>query len=893
MDLNSPMSMPDAEFRCEDCGAIVPEAAAGGLCVACLLGAVVEPIDANAGQLDEATVDGMPMVEGYRFLKRLGAGGEGEVWLAEGGGDLKRKVALKLLQQGRDQEDMVARFETERSALALMEHPGIAQVYDAGVAFDGRPYVAMEYIDGLPLTEFARTLQLPLLERLSLFEQVCRAVLHAHQKGIIHRDLKPSNLLATRQADGDRVVVIDFGIARAIERPVALAELYTRTGQVLGTPAYMSPEQLGEGGVDTRTDVYALGVVLYEILTDTLPFNPKDLNASGIAEWVRIIQKLEPVKPSVRSGCPELRRELDWVAAKCLEKDADQRYQSPGILADEISRFLNNEPVETGPPTATYQIQKFVRRHKVGVLAGVLIFVVTLCAAIVSIVFGIKARQAERLSDKRATQGEAMVSFLLGGLYEDLEPTGHVGALRSAAQQVEEYYSGLPEASDPEALAHRALALVNVSRVDRSSHDAVDRALALYRSIPDTPALDIAEALLEKALIYRRGKQGPELLATSDKALAQLESAPDSPAVHHLRAKILLAKARAHAFAPIIADRDYESAIGCQRLAETEAVAAGAIATDQLIEARLSLALDLLQLGRSKEAGPYAMQAHALAKEQFASQPNDVRFVHRYAQTEETLGAMAYVGKRWQEALQRVDQARGRREMLWRLDPTNDDYRHRLGKNLRLLAQVLHANGDDIYARERIQLAVLLEGDYVSPGFDSLPMETAPDGRFFTDGDTLPSDQKHAFIEGSIRGMAGAPSIAFDGVWRLEGDRAKLTIELEKPTRLQALTIDHFAGEVLGYHTLVSTLTVQFSDSSTEEHPFYIRDTSIPAVDSLFEGSMLAPDNLKLSRCSVFSQTWAIENNAIPVESLTISYQNATPASALYVVGFRGRLQTN
>jgi len=881
-------------IRCEDCGTLIPGQIAGGLCVACLLESVMDPDELEAGK-DGNLPDQIPDVPGYHFLERIGTGGQGEVWLAEGGGDLKRQVALKLLRHGHDQEDSVARFETECAALALMEHPNIAQVHDAGVCNDGRPFVAMQYIDGKPFTEFARANHLSVKERLGLFEQTCRAVQHAHQKGIIHRDLKPSNLLVTRQAEGDRVYVIDFGIARAVERPLELGELYTHPGQVLGTPAYMSPEQLGgkDGGVDTRSDVYALGVVLYELLTDALPFDENDLKNGGIAEWVNLIQSHEAVKPSVRSGSPELRKDMDWVVAKCLEKDPERRYQSPGAVADEIGRFLSDEPVETGPPTASHQLSKFFRRHKVGVTAGGLILLTTMGAAIVSVTFGVKASRAESLAEKRAARGEAMVSFLLDELYEELEPSGQVDVLRNAAEEVENYYAGLPEAADSEAVGHRARALLNVSRVDRARSDAIDRALALYRSDPGASRLEIAEALLEKALVHRRAKQADQLLAVCDEALAILRDEENLPEVRQLRAKVLLAKARGYALAPVIADRDYDSAIECQRLAEAEAKEAGRIAIDQLAEARLAIALDLLQLVRKAEAKPYATKAHTLALAQFEARPTDVRAIHRHAQAMEALGVLAFMEGCLPEALDILHQARVHRESLWKMAPTNNDFRYRLGKNLRMAAQIMHAGGDDLHAREAIQLAVLLEKDFVAPGTEALPVLTRANASFYSPEDQLPTGQSHAFVEGSLRHLAGVSGASFGKIWRLTGSESQLTFQLEKPGTLQALTIDHFAGNFLRCHALHATVTFQFLDGSTEVHPFHVRDASVPAVDALLTGDLLTSAGNKISNASIFRHSIGVEKADQQVVSFTVSYRNATPESALYLIRFRARTSGN
>src|SRR6202142_2363850 len=336
----------------------------------------------------------------YRMLQMLGEGGMGEVWLAGQETPIHRTVGLKLIKAGMDTKAVVARFESERQALALMDHPNIAQVYDAGSTPEGRPYFVMEYVPGLPITEYCDKHRLTMKERLELFMQVCEGVQHAHQKAIIHRDLKPSNVLVVEQ-DGKAVPkIIDFGLAKATAQRLTDKTLFTELGVLVGTPEYMSPEQADqrEQNIDTRTDVYSLGVILYELLVGVLPFETKALRAAGLDAILRVIREQEPPKPSTKvrsmgdgsTAAAEKRREeprtfarhlqgeLDWITLKALEKDRGRRYGSATELSADISRYLRSEPVLAGPATKGYLIKKYAARHRVGsaVAAGVLLLVI-------------------------------------------------------------------------------------------------------------------------------------------------------------------------------------------------------------------------------------------------------------------------------------------------------------------------------------------------------------------------------------------------------------------------------------------------------------------------------------------------------------------------------------
>jgi serine/threonine protein kinase/tetratricopeptide (TPR) repeat protein len=321
----------------------------------------------------------------YKLLQMIGEGGFGSVFMAEQQHPVRRKVALKIIKLGMDTRQVIARFEAERQALAMMDHPNIAKVLDAGATDTGRPYFVMELVKGVPITQYCDTNNVSTRERLELFVQVCRAVQHAHQKGIIHRDIKPNNILVT-MADGIPIPkVIDFGIAKATQSPLTDKTLFTEYRALVGTPEYMSPEQAEMAGIDidTRSDIYSLGVLLYELLTGTTPFDAKELRSKGAPEIQRIIREIDPPKPSTRlsslatvievaahrSTDPNklnrmIRGELDWIVMRCLEKDRTRRYETANLLAGDVTRYLKDEPISAGPPGTAYQLRKMARRYK-------------------------------------------------------------------------------------------------------------------------------------------------------------------------------------------------------------------------------------------------------------------------------------------------------------------------------------------------------------------------------------------------------------------------------------------------------------------------------------------------------------------------------------------------
>jgi serine/threonine protein kinase len=352
----------------------------------------------------------------YKLLERIGEGGMGEVWVADQQEPIKRRVALKLIKPGMDSRNVLARFEAERQALAVMDHPNIAKVLDAGTTPDGRPFFVMELVKGTPITEFCDARRLTPRQRLELFVPVCQAIQHAHQKGVIHRDVKPSNVLVALHDETPVPKVIDFGVAKAIGQALTEKTIYTGFGALVGTPAYMAPEQatFNQLDIDTRADVYALGVLLYELLAGSPPVEPERLRKAALDEVLRIVRDEEPPRPSQRLSTSQsratiaatrqsdpgklsqmMRGELDWIVMKALEKDRGRRYETANGLAKDVQRYLAGDAVEACPPTLAYRLRKAYRRNRAAVLTAGAFVLVLVAATAVSAAFAVRARRAE------------------------------------------------------------------------------------------------------------------------------------------------------------------------------------------------------------------------------------------------------------------------------------------------------------------------------------------------------------------------------------------------------------------------------------------------------------------------------------------------------------------
>ena len=374
----------------------------------------------------------------YKLISQIGEGGFGTVWLAERRVPFVQRVALKVIKAGMDSRSVLARFEQERQALAVMSHPNIAKVLDGGMTPSGRPYFAMEYLKAESITEFCDSRKLTVEERLRLFEKVCEAIAHAHLKGIIHRDLKPGNVLAfDMEGEAPSLKVIDFGVAKAVSRGLSSSDVHTEVGQMIGTIDYMSPEQAdpSASGIDTRSDVYSLGVMLYEIITGALPFESKDMRSKTYREIQRVLQEDEPPSPSARLSTMatkdrerigkiekargiavatlvrDLKKELEWIPLKAMRKEPRHRYQGAMSMAEDIRNYLGGKALVAAPESAVYRTKKFVRRHRASVATAVIVTIVLIASSIISTLFGLAEARARALAEQRERDVQRVLEF--------------------------------------------------------------------------------------------------------------------------------------------------------------------------------------------------------------------------------------------------------------------------------------------------------------------------------------------------------------------------------------------------------------------------------------------------------------------------------------------------
>ena len=474
----------------------------------------------------------------YEICEQIGEGGMGVVYAAKQTNPVRRMVALKIIRPGMATEEVVSRFEVERQALAMMDHPNIARVFDGGVTDSGQPYFAMEFVRGVPITEFCDQYKLPIRRRLQLFIEVCHAIHHAHQKGIIHRDVKPSNVLVTLHDDKPLVKVIDFGVAKAVDQQLAQQTMVTRLHQMLGTPAYMSPEQaeLHPLGIDTRSDIYSLGVLLYALLTGTTPIDKKVLESASFDEVRRIIREGEPSRPSTRvqlldaaiattvaqqrstaveTLVQHLRGELDWVVIKCLEKDRSRRYETATTLTDDIERYLADLPVLARPPSRIYYFRKFVRRNRILVAAVVLVMASMAAATILSAFFAISAIRSEQRANQtlkektREQEGNEILIGLLSDAFATPQVMSSFGNQRTVPELLDDFSQRLDkELRDfPEVeIKLRTIFAGNLTgrgEVARAQNE-LERVLDLSRKVYGPRDVKVAEVLIALAYQFER-----------------------------------------------------------------------------------------------------------------------------------------------------------------------------------------------------------------------------------------------------------------------------------------------------------------------------------------------------------------------------------------------------
>lgn len=629
----------------------------------------------------------------YKLLQQIGEGGFGVVYMAEQEKPVVRKVALKIIKPGMDTKEVISRFESERQALALMDHPNIAKVLDAGTTESGRPYFVMELVKGIPLTKFCDDNHLPPEERLELFIQVCHAIQHAHQKGIIHRDLKPSNIMVTLHDGRPVPKVIDFGVAKATSQKLTERTLFTAYGQVIGTPAYMSPEQAEMSGldIDTRSDVYSLGVLLYELLTGTTPFEPNRLREAGFAEMQRIIREEDPPRPSTRvstlqgaalttlshqRGIDErrlrqvFRGELDWIVMKSLDKDRERRYESVASLARDIRRYLSDEPVQACSPSAIYRFRKFARRNKTMLVMGSFVAAALVAGTVVSTWQAIRAESS--LVEVQRQQNLAEANY------------------RQAEVQ-----RALAEANFKDAERQRRLAESSYNQARR----AVDELFVHFGDdvILNQPEFQPLRAeLLQSALRYYQ-----EFIETwKDEPAKQAEIAASYRKVADLTQQIGALPEAAAA---------YQQALSLQqKLADAEGDS----------KRRAELAATVMMLGRSQQsAGNCAEavqsyeQALAIYRALAEKDPKEARYQSGIAVTFDNLGWLYSERRQFQEAVNYHEQAVAIHEQVVKDQPDNAGFKFRLAGSYNNLGNRLRPLGrfEEAVAIHKKRLVLLRE----------------------------------------------------------------------------------------------------------------------------------------------------------------------------------------
>jgi serine/threonine protein kinase len=653
----------------------------------------------------------------YRLLQMIGEGGMGEVWLAEQWSPVRRRVAIKLIKAGMDTREVVARFEAERQALAVMDHPAIAKVFDGGSTPEGRPYFVMEYVPGLPLTQHCDRHRLSTVERLELFVGVCEGVQHAHQRALIHRDLKPTNVLVTDLDGKARTKIIDFGIAKAVVSPLTEKTLFTVAGVLIGTPEYMSPEQADPTpkGVDTRTDIYSLGVILYELLSGQLPFDSTQLRSLSYEELRRRLRDVDPPRPSTRLSAlglaaeqiserrqtnPEALRkrlegDLDAIVMKALEKDPARRYGTASELAADIQRHIRDEPVLARPPSRTYKIRKYARRHALLLLGAGAVAASIAVGGVVATVALVQARRARAEEARQRALAEARLHAAEGyadKLFSDVAPRmtplpGSTELRKRFISQSSDFLEQLGVGLNDEPRLRWLTARLEFALASLEANDINGTSLGHY-----TDAIKHAEhvqALLGSLPVGFPSPLERSLLAVQAEDLLVIATSGELQ-LQHIERMRSLAEA-----IPSQPEREkwVELALGrkgdCLRLMGRYAEAIpiwkaklerydaqneknpGQRSTlfGQLV-AHSELSMSLAELDDLAGATEHAEMSFKLAKKML--DPNDVRLVLEDARTSVELGGLYLLGRRFSAGEKLIDAGLERFSWLMGRDPSNE-----------------------------------------------------------------------------------------------------------------------------------------------------------------------------------------------------------------------------
>jgi serine/threonine protein kinase/tetratricopeptide (TPR) repeat protein len=737
------------------------------------------PFEANAGTptvdyTDKEQQGGTVIAGRYTLVEKIGEGGMGAVWVAKQTEPVKRKVALKLIKAGMDTKAVLQRFEAERQALALMDHPNIAHVFDGGTTPTGQPFFVMELVNGLSLTKFCDDAKLTPQQRLELFVPICQAVQHAHQKGIVHRDLKPANILVTL-LDGRGVPkVIDFGVAKATAGQLTDAALSTQFGAVVGTLEYMAPEQAGYAGadIDTRADIYSLGVILYELLTGLRPLDTKRLRQAALTEMIRIIREAEPSKPSTRlstdAALPSLaalrqtepkklmallRGELDWVVMKCLEKQRDRRYETANGLARDIQRYLADEPVEARPPSVRYRLGKVLRRHKGPVLAASLLLL-ALVGGIIGTTWGLlnaeaaqgRAEQSASLALEQQGRAEAREQQAIDAVKRfrdavadepELKNSPHLTALRKRLLKeplafFRELRARLQADADtrPESLVRLAQASFDLGKLTEAIGDqqnalaGYEESLAIWQKLAEAnPAVaeyqnDLAKIHNSIGVLLRETGKPAEALKAYERALAIYQELADAnptvtsyqngQAVSHLHIGLLFSTTRK----PAKALEAYERALAIQQKL-VDANPTVTVYQSNLAIIHNNSGIVLRDTGKLGEALNAYEKALGIQQQLANANPSVTAYQSNLAASHHNIGQFFHDTGKPTEALKAYRRALAIRQQLVDANPTVSEYQRDLAKIHNNLGSLLRETGKPAEALKAHETALAIQQQLV------------------------------------------------------------------------------------------------------------------------------------------------------------------------------------